>query len=96
VEIIRNMKTKIAVLLTTLIAASAFAQSAGPTMKAIVVHEFGGPEVLKLEDVPRPDPKENEILIKVIAAGVNPVDAGIRSGHYPKFFGPKTAVYAGC
>jgi hypothetical protein len=81
------MKTKSAVLLTTLIAASAFAQSAGPTMKVIVVHEFGGPEVLKLEDVPRPEPKENEILIKVIAAGVNPVDAGIRSGHYSKFFG---------
>lgn len=56
-------------------------------MKVIVVHEFGGPEVLKLEDVPRPEPKENEILIKVIAAGVNPVDAGIRSGHYSKFFG---------
>jgi len=58
-------------------------------MKAIVVHEFGGPEVLKLEDVPRPEPKENEILVKVIAAGVNPVDAGLRSGHYAKFFGPK-------
>jgi NADPH:quinone reductase-like Zn-dependent oxidoreductase len=83
------MRTKIAVLLTTLLAASVFAQTAGPTMKAIVVNKFGGPDVLKLEDVPRPEPKENEILIKVIAAGVNPVDAGIRSGHYSKFFGPK-------
>src|SRR5207248_11469871 len=46
-------------------------QSAGPTMKAIVVHQFGGPEVLKLEDVPKPDPKEDEILVKVISAGVN-------------------------
>jgi hypothetical protein len=35
------------------------AQSTKPTMKAIVVHEYGGPEVLKYEDVPRPDPKED-------------------------------------
>lgn len=83
------MNTKTAVLLSTGIAASLFAQSANPTMKAIVVHEFGGPEVLKLEDVARPEPKENEILVKIIAAGVNPVDAGLRSGHYAKFFGPK-------
>ena len=58
------------------------AQSAKPTMKAIVVHEYGGPEVLKLEDVPRPELKENEILIRVIAAAVNPVDAMIRSGRF--------------
>ncbi len=51
-------------------------------MKAIVAHEFGGPEVLKSEEVSRPEPKENEILIKVIAAGVNPVDVSIRSGRY--------------
>ena len=83
------MRTKITVLVATLAVAALFAQSGGPTMKAIVVHDFGGPDVLKLEDVPRPEPKENDILIKVIAAGVNPVDAGIRSGHYSKFFGPK-------
>jgi NADPH:quinone reductase-like Zn-dependent oxidoreductase len=59
-----------------------FAQSAKTTMKAIVVHEYGGPEVLKYEDVPRPEPKEDQILIRVIAAGVNPVDAYIRSGKY--------------
>lgn len=64
------------------------AQSATPTMKAIVVHEYGGPEVLKYEDVPRPEPKEDQILVRVIAAGVNPVDASIvRSGNYAKFFG---------
>ena len=83
------MNTKTAVLFSTWVATSLFAQSTSPTMKAIVVHEFGGPEILKLEDVPRPEPKENEILVKVIAAGVNPVDAGLRSGHYAKFFGPK-------
>jgi NADPH:quinone reductase-like Zn-dependent oxidoreductase len=58
------------------------AQSAPPTMKAIVVRSYGGPEVLKLEDVPRPEPKEDEILIRVIAAAVNPVDAMIRSGRF--------------
>lgn len=58
------------------------AESATPTMKAIVIHEYGGPKVLKYEDVPRPEPKDNELLIRVIAAGVNPVDGMIRSGMF--------------
>jgi NADPH:quinone reductase-like Zn-dependent oxidoreductase len=62
----------------------AFAQTAQPMMKAIVFHQYGGPEVLKLKDVPRPEPKENEILVRVIAAGVNPVDGMIRSGMFAK------------
>src|SRR5256886_8245631 len=53
-------------------------------MKAIVAHEYGGPEVLKYEDAPRPEPKEDEILVRVIAAGVNPVDGMIRSGMFAK------------
>src|SRR5207302_11173430 len=61
------------------------AQSDKPTMKAIVVHEYGGPEVLKLDDVPRPVPRENEILVKVIAAGVNPVDSAARSEKFAQF-----------
>src|SRR5438876_3807287 len=65
------------------------AQTNKPTMKAIVVHEYGAPEVLKYEDAPRPEPKENEVLLRVIAAGVNPVDGAIRSGKYAKFFGAK-------
>src|SRR6266566_1388967 len=60
------------------------AQPATPTMKAIVIHEYGAPEVLKYEDVPRPRPKENPILVRVIAAGVNPVDGLIRSGMFAK------------
>src|SRR5437870_8056015 len=63
------------------------AQSANPTMKAIVVHEYGGPEVLKYEGRPRPEPKEDQILVRVIAAGVNPVDDASRSEKYAKFFG---------
>src|SRR6266567_934633 len=71
------------------------AQSAKPTMKAIVMHEYGGPEVLKYEEVPRPEPKDNEVLVRMIAAGVNPVDALIRSGKYAKFFGTTLPLVPG-
>ncbi|KAA9037576.1 NADP-dependent oxidoreductase [Ginsengibacter hankyongi] len=50
-------------------------------MKAIQIHEFGGPEVLKYEDAPKPTPAEDEVLIKVFASGVNPIDWKIRAGH---------------
>ena len=61
---------------------ASFAQASGSTMKAVVVQQPGGPEALKLQEVPRPQPKADEILIKVMAAGVNPVDAFIRAGQY--------------
>ena len=60
------------------------AQSDTPTMKAVVIHGYGGPEVLKYEDVRRPEPKEDQLLVRVIAAGVNPVDGMIRSGMFDK------------
>lgn len=50
------------------------------SMKAIQMHAFGGPEVLKLEDVPTPKPGADVVLIKVYAAGVNPIDLKIREG----------------
>jgi len=59
---------------------------AASTMKAIVVHEYGGPETLKFEDVPVPSPKDDEVLIKVAAAGVNSFDGVLRSGQYAKIF----------
>ena len=66
------------------LAATSLGQAGKPTMKAIVIHEYGGPEVLKYEDVPQPEPKQDELLIRVIAAGVNPVDGMIRSGMFDK------------
>jgi NADPH:quinone reductase-like Zn-dependent oxidoreductase len=55
-----------------------------PTMKAVVIHEYGGPEVLKYEDIPRPEPNDDQLLVQVVAAGVNPVDGMIRSGMFAK------------
>jgi NADPH:quinone reductase-like Zn-dependent oxidoreductase len=60
------------------------AQSAPPLMKAAVVHDYGGPEVFKYEDAPRPEPQADEVLVRVIAAGVNPVDAFVRQGMLAK------------
>lgn len=53
-------------------------------MKASVVHQFGGPEMLKLEDVPNLSPGPGQVLICVKAAGVNPADTYIRSGTYAR------------
>ena len=53
-------------------------------MKAIVVREFGAPDVMKVEDVPKPEPSLGQILVAISAAGVNPVDTYIRSGQYAK------------
>jgi len=74
-------------LFAALITAAISAQSPGPTMKAIVAHQWGGPEVLKVEEVMQPRPKENEILIKTFAAGVNSFDGPLLSGKYAKAFG---------
>jgi len=66
------------------LAATSLGQADKPTMKAVVIHEYGGPEVLKYEDVPQPEPKQDQLRIHVIAAGVNPVDGMIRSGMFDK------------
>src|SRR2546425_12644063 len=51
-------------------------------MKAVRIHAPGGPEVLKYEDVPEPQPKAGEAVVKVDAAGLNYIDVSSRSGHY--------------
>ncbi|HKS28298.1 MAG TPA: NADPH:quinone reductase [Pyrinomonadaceae bacterium] len=51
-------------------------------MKAIRVHEFGGPEQLRLEDVSDPSPAAGQVLVRLSAVGVNPVDVYIRTGNH--------------
>jgi NADPH2:quinone reductase len=51
-------------------------------MKAIRIHAPGGPETMKLEDVPQPEPKAGEAVVKVDAAGLNYIDVYFRSGLY--------------
>jgi NADPH:quinone reductase len=53
-------------------------------MKAIRVSEFGGPETMKLVEVPDPKPDSGQVLVRVKAAGVNPVDTYIRAGAYAR------------
>jgi NADPH2:quinone reductase len=57
-------------------------------MKAIRVERFGTPDVMKLADVPRPSPGPGEVLVRVKAVGVNPVDTYIRNGAYGKSVTP--------
>ena len=49
-------------------------------MRAVAIREFGGPDQVRLTDLPRPKPGRGEILIRVVAAGVNPIDWKIREG----------------
>ena len=64
-------------------------------MKAVVAHEYGAPEVLKFEEVPRPEPKEDEVLVRVIASGVNPADPLTLSGKYAREFGTHLPLIPG-
>ncbi|MER5936426.1 NADP-dependent oxidoreductase [Streptomyces sp. NPDC001928] len=50
------------------------------TMRAVVQHAFGGPDVLQVQEVPRPVPLPTEVLVRVHAAGINPVDWKTRAG----------------
>jgi NADPH:quinone reductase len=49
-------------------------------MKAIRVHEFGEPDVMRLEEVPDLTPGPGQVVVRVHAVGINPVDAYIRAG----------------
>ena len=54
-------------------------------MKAVVVHQYGGPEVLKFEDYPDPTPGTGEVLVRVAASSVNPIGYKRRAGSTQDF-----------
>jgi NADPH:quinone reductase-like Zn-dependent oxidoreductase len=64
-------------------------------MKAIRIHNYGGPEALEYEDAPRPEPGEGEVLIRVHAASVNPIDWKVRKGHMKDFWPHEFPVILG-
>src|SRR5882724_9693928 len=66
-----------------------------PMMKAVVAHEYGAPEVLKFEEVQRPEPNEDEALVRVIASSVNPADPLTLSGKYAREFGTHLPLIPG-
>src|SRR5260370_2554501 len=55
-------------------------------MKAVVVHQYGGPEVLKFEEYPDPVPGPEEVLVRVAATSVNPIDYKRRAGQTKDFY----------
>src|ERR1700731_907786 len=65
------------------------------TMKAIRIHNYGGPEVLKYEDAPRPEPQAGEVLVRVHAAGVNPIVWKVREGEMKDFLPHKFPLILG-
>src|SRR6476660_10199630 len=71
------------------------ASATSQTMKAIRIHNYGGPEVLHYEDAPRPQPQASEVLIRVHAAGVNPIDWKVREGHMKDFWPHKFPLIPG-
>src|SRR2546430_7904301 len=71
------------------------ASAKSQTMKSIRIHNYGGPEVLLCEDAPRPQPQAGEVLIRVHAAGVNPIDWKVREGHMKDFWSHKFPLILG-
>jgi NADPH:quinone reductase-like Zn-dependent oxidoreductase len=54
-------------------------------MKAVRIHEFGNVDVVKMDEVEIPQPMDNEVLVKVHGAGINPIDWKVREGYYAQF-----------
>src|SRR5882724_5586215 len=71
------------------------ASATSQTMKAIRIHNYGGPEVLQYEDAPRPKPQAGEVLVRVHAAGVNPIDWKVREGQVKDFWHHKFPLILG-
>ena len=64
-------------------------------MKAVRIHEYGGVDVLRLEDAPRPEPGPGEVLVRVHAAAVNPVDWKVRAGYLREWMKYKLPMIPG-
>ncbi len=71
------------------------ASATSQTMKAVRIHKYGGPEVLQYEDAPRPQPQAGEVLVRVHAATVNPIDWNVREGHMKDFWPHKLPLILG-
>lgn len=85
------MRTRFLPGLFVAMISSAAAADPHATMHAVRYHEQGPPAVLKFEEAPLPAPEQGELLVRVVAAGVNPVDAKVRSGMFGKG-GPLPAI----
>ena len=82
-----NVAGLVGVLVSGVIALGGVPGPESGKMRAIVIHAYGGPEVMKLEEVARPEPAADEILIRVVSASINPVDVGIRKGYLAELVG---------
>lgn len=93
-EVLIPMPHRIVAFLIIFSTSAAVAQQKS-VMKAVVAHEYGAPEVLKFENAPRPEPKEDEALVRVIASGVNPADPLTLSGKYAEEWGTHLPLIPG-
>ena len=77
----------VAVLVCRVAALEAAPNPENTKMRAVVIRAYGGPDVMKLENASRPEPADDEVLIRVVAASVNPVDVAIRKGYLAELVG---------
>src|SRR5881396_1135230 len=91
----RRLLAILSLTILPLLSARAASVDEEPMMKAVVAHEYGTPEVLKFEQVPRPEPKDDEALVHVIASGVNPADPLTLNGKYAQEWGTHLPLIPG-